>query len=221
MLKRQVDVLADLVALGHRRQRRVVDRRRIEVEQPDPFEAVDLVELAQQSRERAALVAIDAVERRVLRDQQQFLHAAGRQRARFADDRVCRPAAILAAQRRDDAERALVVAAFGDLHVGVVTRRRQQSWRLGVVDVGRQGRGTRGAWCEVRGARCGVRGAGCGVRRAVKYERRDPAGASHLTRVHLFDRSDDFRHLAGAEHRIDLRNLAPSARRDSARPCSR
>ena len=50
----------------------------IEVEQPDPLEAVDRVQLAQQPRERAALAAIDAVERRVLRDQQQFLDAARR-----------------------------------------------------------------------------------------------------------------------------------------------
>ena len=47
--------------------------------------------------------------------------------ARFVDDRLGRPAAVVAAQRRDDAERALVVAAFGDLHVGVVPRRREDS----------------------------------------------------------------------------------------------
>ena len=73
----------------------VVDRRRVEVEQADPLEAVDRVQLAQQAGERAALVAVDAVERRVLRDEQQFLDAARRERARLADDRVGRPAAVV------------------------------------------------------------------------------------------------------------------------------
>ena len=42
VLQRQVDVLADLLALGHRVEHVVGDRRRIEVEQADPLEAVDL-----------------------------------------------------------------------------------------------------------------------------------------------------------------------------------
>ena len=37
---------------------------------------VDRVERAQQAGERAAFLAVDAVEGRVLRDEQQFLHAA-------------------------------------------------------------------------------------------------------------------------------------------------
>src|SRR5581483_9801760 len=97
--------------------------------------AVDRVQLAEEPRERAALAAIDAVERGVLRDQQQLFDAARRERARFADDRIRRTAAIRAAQLRDDAEGALVVAAFRDLHVRVVLRRREIARRVGVVDV--------------------------------------------------------------------------------------
>jgi hypothetical protein len=66
MLQREVDVLAHLGALRHRGQCVVADRRRIQVEQPDPLEPVDLVQGAQQPRQRATLVTIDAVERRVL-----------------------------------------------------------------------------------------------------------------------------------------------------------
>ena len=38
------------------------------------------VQVPQQARQRAALAAVDSVEGRVLRDQQQFAHAARRQR---------------------------------------------------------------------------------------------------------------------------------------------
>jgi hypothetical protein len=53
------------------------------------------------------------------------------------DDRVDLSAAIRAAERRDDAERARVIAAFGDLHVSVVTRGGQQAWSARVVQIGR------------------------------------------------------------------------------------
>ena len=159
VLQRQVDVAADLLALRHRREHVVGDRGRVEVEQPDPGQAVDRVQLAQQPPERAALAAIDAEEGRVLRDEQQLAHAALGQRPRLADDRVRRAAAVLAAQRRDDAERAGVVAALGDLDVGEVLRRRQEARRVGVVEVvgdsglGRSGLGTRAPASGVRARR--------------------------------------------------------------------
>ncbi len=84
---------------------------------------VDVVQRAQQLRQRAALTAVDAVERGVLRDQQQLLHALRGELVGFLDDRVDRPAAVVAAHLGDDAERALVVAAFGNLHVRVVAGR--------------------------------------------------------------------------------------------------
>ena len=84
VLQRQVDVAADLLALRHRLEHVVGDRGRVEIEQPDPLEAVDRVQLAQQPRERAALAAVDAVERRVLRDEQQLADAALGERPRLA-----------------------------------------------------------------------------------------------------------------------------------------
>ena len=193
MLKRQVDVLADLLAFRHRRQRLVVYRRRVEVQQPDPLEAVDRVQVAQEPRERAALAAIDAVEGGVLRDQQQLLDAARRERARLADDRLRRTASIRAAQRRDDAEGALVVAALGDLDVGVMPRRREQTRRVRVVDVGRARlrRGRRGL---------GIGDWGLVGAHEVQRPRFRPARSAR-------DRADNLRHLAGAEHGVDLRDL--------------
>src|SRR5439155_18088374 len=135
MLERQIDVLADPLALRHRRERVLVYRRWIEIEETNPFEAVDLVQLAEQPRERAALSAIDPVEGLVLRDEEQLLHPARCERTRFAHDRFSRTAPVLSTQPWNDAEGAFVVAAFRDLHVGIMLRRRQQSRRLGIVDV--------------------------------------------------------------------------------------
>ena len=145
MLQRQVDVAADLPALSHRRKHVLGDRGGIEIQQADPLEAVDPVQLAKQARKRATLTAVDSVERRVLRDEEQLLDPAVGQIARFADDRGRVPAAKLSAQRRDDAERAGVVAAFGDLDVGVVRRRREDTRGGGIVQIG---------WRLMPGSRC-------------------------------------------------------------------
>ena len=110
---------------------------------PDPFEPVDRVEFAQERRQRAALLAIDPVEGGVLRDEEQFLDAARRERPRLGHDRGAGAAAICAAQRRDDAEGARVVAAFRDLDVGEVLRGGQDARRVGVVDATSYGEGGR------------------------------------------------------------------------------
>jgi hypothetical protein len=135
VLQGKVDVLADLVALRHRREGPVVDGRGVQVEHPDPLQTVNLVELAEQAGQRSALPAIDAVERGVLRDQQELLHSTRRQLRGLLHDRAGCPAAIRAAKSRDDAERTLVVAALCDLQVGVVARGGKQPRGVGIVDV--------------------------------------------------------------------------------------
>ena len=77
---------------------------------------------------------VDAVGAGVLADDQQFLRPRGDQLLRLAQHRVDPPAGELAAQLRDDAEGAGVVAALGNLEVAVMAR--------GQLDVG-QGWGTR------------------------------------------------------------------------------
>ena len=63
MLQRQIDVLADFLAVRHRSQRPIIDRRRIQVEQSDPLEATDAVQLSQQFRQGPAFAAVESVER--------------------------------------------------------------------------------------------------------------------------------------------------------------
>ncbi len=65
---------------------------------------------------------IDPVGRGVLRDHQQFAHAAFHQLFRLAQHRMGRAALKPPAHVGDDAELALVVTAFGNLQIAVVAR---------------------------------------------------------------------------------------------------
>ncbi len=65
---------------------------------------------------------VDAISRRVLADDEQFARAGGDQFLRLAQHCVDPAAGELSAQRRDDAEGATVVAAFGNLEVAVMAR---------------------------------------------------------------------------------------------------
>ncbi len=68
------------------------------------------------------VLEVDAIGAGVLADHQDFLHAGLDQALGFAEHIAHRTADQLAAHGRDDAEAAAVVAAFGNLQIGVVTR---------------------------------------------------------------------------------------------------
>ena len=70
----------------------------------------------------AGVLEVKAVGAGVLADHQQLLRSAGDQFLGLAQDRVRAAADEVAADRRDDAERAAMVAALGDFHIAVVTR---------------------------------------------------------------------------------------------------
>ena len=69
------------------------------------------------------IAQIDAVGRRILRDHQQFLDARLHQPLGLRQDFAGRPRHEIAAQFRDDAKRAAVVAALRNLQIGVMARR--------------------------------------------------------------------------------------------------
>ena len=134
MLERHVEVRQD-PARRHQRQHVVDVRVRIDVVQPDPGAVAgrDVGELLAQRQhlrldrppvpEAGAIADIDAVRARVLADDEELLDARLEQRRRLAEDIADRPRDEVAAQARDDAERAAMVAALADLQVGVVLRR--------------------------------------------------------------------------------------------------
>src|SRR5690242_15965659 len=72
--------------------------------------------------EPGAVAHVDAIGARVLRDDEQFLHAGSKQTLGFAEHLADRARDEIAAHRRNDAERAAVVAALADLEVGVMAR---------------------------------------------------------------------------------------------------
>ena len=80
------------------------------------------------------VLQVDAVGAGVLADHQQLFHASLDQALGFAEHIAHRTADQLAAHRRDDAEAAGMVAAFGNLQVGVVARGQLDALRWHQVD---------------------------------------------------------------------------------------
>src|SRR5690606_18619277 len=85
--------------------------------------------------EAAAVLDVHAVGAGVLRNDQQLLDAGLHQALGLVQDLAHRPADQVAAHGRDDAEAAAVVAAFGNLQVGVVARRELDALRRHQVDI--------------------------------------------------------------------------------------
>src|SRR4029078_4343711 len=179
------------------------------IEQPYPFDAGDGVQASQQAAERASLAEIVAVERRVLRDEQQLLHAARAELLGLADDLVSRARRVLAAKARDDAEGTGVITALRDLHVRVMLRRRQMTGRLRIVDVGRQ-LGARAELLVFR-PRPVPRTGTCTGTRSIQchwYCTGDSPQIGFRLGAGC-ERAYDVRHFTGAEHCVDLRDLRP------------
>ena len=136
MLERDVEIGKDL-AVGHQRNDVVDMRVGIDVVHPHPH--AELAERLREIEEFGAHLAVlprarrifdvDAVGRRVLRDDQQFLDAGGDQPLRLAQHVGRRARHEVAAQFRNDAEAAAVVAALGNLQIGVVPRRQLDAFR--------------------------------------------------------------------------------------------
>ncbi len=98
----------------------------IAVEDANPVEPLDLVELPQQLGQPRPAVEVDAVVGHVLRDQDQLADAVAGQLLGLGDDHLDRLGHVLAPHEGDRAEGAKPVAPFRDLEVGEVTRRDPQ-----------------------------------------------------------------------------------------------
>src|SRR5258707_15440985 len=89
----------------------------IGVQKTDPKEFVNTCQRRQQLRQAVAQSQIFAVGSSVLADQRDFASSSGGQIFRFAQHRFEPPAAEFSAQLWNDAERAGMIAAFGDFYV--------------------------------------------------------------------------------------------------------
>lgn len=119
MLERNIEVREDL-PLSHQRNNAVHHRVRVHVVEADPeTETAQAQRRGPQdayarggARERELIAEVGTVGRRVLRDHHDFLHAVFLQAPGFAHDGVHRAGVKLAAELRNDAERAVIVAAL-------------------------------------------------------------------------------------------------------------
>ena len=98
----------------HRGDDVVGERGGVRRGEPDPLEARHRPDRAQQVGERAAVAELDPVGVDVLPEQRDLDRAGGHQRLDLGEDLAGPAVALLAAQRRHDAERAGVVAAHAD-----------------------------------------------------------------------------------------------------------
>ena len=119
-LERQVHVLADGAALRDGRDHRRTEVLRVRAREPDPLDPLDGVTGAQKLAELRVEVRREVTSPRVdvLPEQGDLPDAVARERLDLGEDLARAPALLPPAHRRDDAVRALRVAAHRDLHPG-------------------------------------------------------------------------------------------------------
>ena len=117
VLQRHVEILADVVVARDGVEQPAGDAIGIGVEEAQPAQTLDARQRVEQRRQTVLDAQVFAVAGRVLADQRDLLHAAGDQLLALRRPRLEAPRAELAAQVRNHAETARVVAALGNLDV--------------------------------------------------------------------------------------------------------
>ena len=118
VLDRDIQILHDLVVARDLVNQLLVELVGVEVVEPDPFDPLDLAQLAAEPREAPLAVEVGAVARDVLRDDDQLFHPVRGQIPRLLQNMLDRPRAVAPADIRDRAEGAEVVAALRDAQIG-------------------------------------------------------------------------------------------------------
>ncbi|MDQ0574993.1 hypothetical protein QFZ29_001216 [Agromyces albus] len=121
-LQRHVQLGHDRGRVGHRVDDVVGERSRMRAREADALKAVDLAGRAEQLAERLTVAELDAIGVDVLPEQRDLDRAVVDEGLDLGEDVAGPPVFLLAPQRRDDAERAGVVAADGDGHPSAVAR---------------------------------------------------------------------------------------------------
>ena len=107
----------------------------IGIEESNPAQRVDSSQFFQQKRQPIFQAEVFAIAGGVLANQGDFANACLRQPFCLGDYRFKPARPKLAAQLRNDAERARMIAALRDLDVGGVSRRSQNARRGFVVEI--------------------------------------------------------------------------------------
>ncbi len=141
VLEGDVEVLGDGVMAGHSLEQARGDLVRVGVEEAQPAQAGQDGKGVEKLGEAVGEAEIFAVAGGVLADEGDLADALGDEVLGFGEDGPHAARAELAAQLRDDAEGAGMVAALGNLDVGRGARRRQDAWGCVGVEVAGQGGG--------------------------------------------------------------------------------
>ena len=143
VLQRHVHIFHQARMGGQRVEQPLRDAIGIRVEEAHPVRPSTLGKPREQHGKAVAQAEILAIRSGVLADQRHFAHAGRGEIFRLAHDGFKAAAAELPAQLRNDAERAGMIAALGDLDVGGVARSGEQA-RRGIV-IEKRGRAQRRA----------------------------------------------------------------------------
>src|ERR1700690_359633 len=200
MLERYVDVGADVVVGGDGIEQVAGDFVWVRVKETNPMQAFDAGELFQQERQTIFQAEVFAVAGCVLPDESYFAHAGLGKTLRFGNDGFEAARAELAAQLRDDAEGAGMIAAFGNFDIGRMTGRREDARCVIVIKiVGQIGNGAvpgiaREASLFAATVAFGARGQD--FERAVGLRSRGDSGGGE----NVFQ-------FTGADNGVDFRNI--------------
>src|SRR3974377_535993 len=135
MLQRNVDVGTDLFVRSDGFEQLAGDLVWIGGEAGYPANVFDFGQAFEQQSESIFQAKVFAVAGSVLPDEGDFANALLREMLRFGDHGLEAARAELAAQLRNDAERAGMIAALGDLDVSRVLRSGQQARGVLVVKI--------------------------------------------------------------------------------------
>src|SRR5580704_9376087 len=138
MLQGHVEIFREARMRCDRVEQARRDAVRVAIKEANPIEIFNLREALEEDGEAVAEAEIFAVESGVLPDQGNFADARGGEIFGFAHDGLEAAAAEFAAQLRNYAEGAGMIAAFVDFDVGGVARSRENARRQVVVEIRRQ-----------------------------------------------------------------------------------
>src|SRR5438477_12374362 len=125
MLERHINVRADFLIRGDGSKQPRCDLVGIRIEKANPAQLRDAGKFFQQQREAIFQAKVLTVAGSVLADESNFAHARAGQALGLRNYRLKPARTELPAQLRNNAKTARMVAAFGNLDVGSVSRRRK------------------------------------------------------------------------------------------------
>ena len=123
MLKRQIQIFADIIVGRHGFKQFHIGFIGIHIQRPQPFHPIDCGGFFHERRQ--AFARFDAVAGGILGDEDMFLHALSCQHFHFGKNAVFRPGTIAPANQGNGAIGAFIIAAIACFDISGIFRRGQ------------------------------------------------------------------------------------------------